>query len=154
MTIHRTIKIQCNCNHIFEFDLPQSITSWLYPDMIQKLVDGNYYKVNCPVCNIEIIVNGELMINSPKGIVLIKTGPQEYLLPVLQNLEIIDTNGIVYSSEILRKKLDYNMNHLEENPILKYQSEFDPMKHLADYEKEEKNRNKSVKKKKFWFFKK
>ena len=108
MTILNWIRIKCPCEHVFQFELPQSITSWLYPEMVQKLLDGGYYRGECPNCNQKIIVNGEIMINSPKGIVLVQTGPPEDVKSILQHLDIVDETGIPYSSEILYEKLRAN----------------------------------------------
>lgn len=132
--------------------LPQSITTWLYPDMVQTLVDGGYYQTSCPECSFSIVINGEIMVNTPKGIVMVPTGPPEKLKDILHKLEILDDKGIPFSSQEISDRLNHNINNLDDNPILKKQYEmnnfFDDPKNpfLKDFMKDKK------KKKRFGLF--
>ncbi|UCG03786.1 MAG: hypothetical protein JSW11_07325 [Candidatus Heimdallarchaeota archaeon] len=149
MTILSSIAIRCQCEHVFNFGLPESITTWLYPDMVQTLVDGGYYQTACPNCSVPIIVNSEIMVNTPKGIIMVPTGPPEKLKDILHRLEIVDDTGTPFSSEEISERLEYNMEHLDENPLLKKQQEMqkllgDPNKFLEKF----KNKKKEKKKKK------
>ncbi|UCE13912.1 MAG: hypothetical protein JSV04_01740 [Candidatus Heimdallarchaeota archaeon] len=144
MTIHRWISIKCPCNHVFDFMLPQSITTWLYPEMVQTLVDGGYYQTSCPECRKAIIIEGELMVNAPQGIVLIRTGPPEELKEILYRLEIVDETGKPFSSQEISDRLKHNLNNLDDNPFLKKQRELfeDQKNFLAKFKKEENEKEK------------
>ncbi|MFX0208143.1 MAG: CpXC domain-containing protein [Candidatus Hodarchaeota archaeon] len=154
MTILNSIEIKCQCHHVFDFGLPISITTWLYPVMVQTLVDGGYYQTTCPECGVSIVINSEIMMNTPKGIVMVPTGPPEKLKDILHRLEIVDDTGTPFSSEEISERLEYNMEHLDENPILKKQQEMqkffgDPSKFLGKYKNKERKRKK---KKRFKLF--
>lgn len=88
------------------------------------------------------------MINTPKGIVLIRSGPLEKLIPLLKQLKIVDEKGIPFSSNEISSKLTHNMKNLDENPMLKQQYENNPMEMIEKMRKdaEEKNKKKSRKK--------
>ena len=89
--------------------IPESITSWLYPEMLQTLLDGGYYNATCPNCTINLIIKGELMINSPKGILMIPTGPPDKVKNILFNLELVDETGKPYSSQEISDRLRSNL---------------------------------------------
>ncbi|MHA2173796.1 MAG: CpXC domain-containing protein [Candidatus Hodarchaeales archaeon] len=94
MTILNWVSIKCNCNHVFEFELPDSITTWLYPEMVQKLVDGGYSHTSCPECGFSFTINGTIVVNTPKGIVTLPTGPLEKVIDILHKHEtVLDETG-------------------------------------------------------------
>ena len=152
MTILNWISIKCNCNHEFKFELPQSITTWMYPEMVQTLVDGEYYQTSCPECGISIIINGAIMVNTPKGIITIPTGPPEKLIDILHKLEIVDETGKPFSSKEISNRLQNNAQNIDKNPLLKKQAEMneifeDPKRYFEKILKVGKE-----KKKRFGFF--
>ncbi|MHA1993826.1 MAG: CpXC domain-containing protein [Candidatus Hodarchaeales archaeon] len=123
MTILNWISIKCNCNYEFKFELPKSITTWMYPEMVRTLVDGGYSQTSCPECGISVIINGAIMVNTPKGIVTMPTGPPEKLIDILHKLEIVDETGKPFFSQEISNSLQNNMQNLDKNPLLKEQAE-------------------------------
>lgn len=117
----------------------------MYPDMVQTLVDGGYSQTSCPACGISIFINTEIMINSPKGIIMIPTGPLERLRKILHKLEIVDETYTPFSSQEIWSRLQHNLDNLEENPILKKQQE---MQKSIEYPEEFLEQLKSKEKKK------
>ncbi|MHA2175729.1 MAG: CpXC domain-containing protein [Candidatus Hodarchaeales archaeon] len=147
MTILNWIRIKCDCNHIFNFELPKSITTWMYPEMVQTLVNGGYYHTSCPECGISMEINSQIMVNTPKGIVLIPSGPPEKLSEILYKLEIVDDSGKPFSSQEISDKLQHNMDNLDKNPLLKKQSEYN-----KEFEKYMSGEKEKKKKKRFGLF--
>jgi hypothetical protein len=101
----------------------------MYPEMVQTLVNGGYYHTSCPECGISMEINGQIMVNTPKGIVLIPSGPPEKLTQ-----EISD-------------KLQHNMDNLDKKPLLKKQSEYN-----KEFEKYMSGEKEKKKKKRFGLF--
>ena len=129
---------------------PETITSWLYPEFVQSLVNGDFYQTNCPYCgSLFTYPQGEIMLNSPKGIVLIPNGPKEKLHKILYKLDVIDRNGNPYTSKELSEKLQYNLSHLDKNPVLKKQHEKIPIPDVTDVKLED---NDGEKRRKFFKF--
>jgi hypothetical protein len=95
----------------------------MYPDMVKTLVDGGYYQTSCPECGISIVIKSQIMVNTPKGIIMIPTGPPEKLIDNLYKLEIVDETGEPFSSQEISNRLQYNMQNLDKNPLLKKQEE-------------------------------
>ena len=126
--------------------LPQTITSWLYPEFVQSLVDGDFYQTKCPSCKTLIKVEDkEIMLNSPKGIILIPNGPKEKLKKILYKLEVVDKSGIPFTSKELSDKLQYNMKHLNKNPILKKQHDSNNALKNSDIYRSNNGENKRIK---------
>jgi hypothetical protein len=73
--------------------------------MVQKLVDGGYYQTSCPECGIPTVIKGTIMVNTPKGNVMIPTRPPEKLVDILNKLEIVDETGKPFSSQEISDKL-------------------------------------------------
>ncbi len=127
--------------------LPLSITTWMYPDMVKTLVDGGYYQTSCPECGISIVIDSTIMVNTPKGIVMIPTGPPEKLIDILHTFEIVDETGKPYSSQEISNRVKHNMQNIDKNPLLKKQAEMDeifedPKKYFEKFINKEKKKKK------------
>jgi hypothetical protein len=119
----------------------------MYPEMVQTLVNGGYYHTSCPECGISMEINSQIMVNTPKGIVLIPSGPPEKLSEILYKLEIVDDSGKPFSSQEISDKLQHNMDNLDKNPLLKKQSEYN-----KEFEKYMSGEKEKKKKKRFGLF--
>ena len=108
MTIINFVKVECPNNHIFSISFPDSINSWLSPELAQDLVDGKFYNIQCDTCKTEIVIDGEMCVNTTKGIFFIRTDPLEIVREFLYNTEVIDENNQVYPSEEIVKRLQVN----------------------------------------------
>ena len=111
MTMFDYLPITCVCKHEFWIDYPRSITTWLYPNMVQDLLDGKYYKIPCPACEKLITIEGKTLVNTPRGIVLIPVGPPEEVKKYLSKLEVCDGEGIPFSSKEIRERLQNNRHN-------------------------------------------
>ncbi|MHA1976247.1 MAG: hypothetical protein ACW98F_03140 [Candidatus Hodarchaeales archaeon] len=122
----------------------------MYPELVQKLVDGGYYQTACPECDAKIILKAVIMVNTPKGITMVPTGPQEELIKILYELEVVDESGKPYSSGELGTRLRHNMDNLDQNPLLKRQAEMG--KYFDDIAQKYRETKETKKKKRFrWF---
>jgi hypothetical protein len=123
MTIMSLITITCECHHVFDLWFPKSITSWLNPEKIQTLITGGYRQATCPECGTLIIIKGEILVNTPKGMATVSTYPLEKHRDILFKLDIVDESGNL--SQELVAKIPENTDDIEDDPLLKKQREVD-----------------------------
>jgi hypothetical protein len=119
----------------------------MYPGMVKTLANGGYSQTSCSDCGIFIVINRTIIVSTPKGIVEIPTGPPDKLIDILHILEIVDETGKPYSSEEISNRLQYNMQNLDKNPLLKKQAEMDeffenPKNYFEKYIPKEKKKKK------------
>ena len=94
MTSMNSAEIECaHCGHHFKIIFEASINTWLDPNLIQKVLDDDYF-YKCPDCKKEIHLHTKILINCPKGMFYIDTGLDlEEKKKILLSYDVIDEDG-------------------------------------------------------------
>ena len=108
MTILSSLEIRCKCRHVFTVPYPQSICTWLSPDLTKDLLDGRFFVTTCGICAQKIYIDGFIMVNTPRGIFYVPSGPPDKIKEFLQKAEVLDENGMMYPPEEIVKRLQEN----------------------------------------------
>ncbi|MFX1571824.1 MAG: CpXC domain-containing protein [Promethearchaeota archaeon] len=87
-------EIDCpHCGNHFRIMWEASINTWLDPDLIQKLLNDQYY-YTCPNCEKQTHLVTKILINCPKGMFWISNGEElEVNKRILEEYNVIDKEG-------------------------------------------------------------
>ena len=116
--------INClKCNTSFDVRFNASINTRMNPELITKLLNKELYNFECPKCKKEVLLQTQILINSPKGIFRIDTGSdRDSLISIFRENEIIDDedNVIVPGlsiDELFKHHESINETDLEEDEV-------------------------------------
>ncbi|MHA1125567.1 MAG: CpXC domain-containing protein [Candidatus Heimdallarchaeota archaeon] len=93
MTTMRSLNVQCtHCEKTFEITWTPSVNTWLNPDIIERIVEDDYYFV-CPHCKERHFLSAQMLISCPKGMFILDLGEDyETKIDKLHEYEVIDVN--------------------------------------------------------------
>ncbi|MHA1125642.1 MAG: CpXC domain-containing protein [Candidatus Heimdallarchaeota archaeon] len=87
------------CNTITTVETHDSITTWLYPDLVQKILDDGYY-FECTNCGYKYKIVKDILINTRKGIFMMDTGASlEFNKQQLVKYGVIDEQENILKQE-------------------------------------------------------
>ncbi|MHA1185376.1 MAG: CpXC domain-containing protein [Candidatus Heimdallarchaeota archaeon] len=91
MTTMRYVKVACtNCEKMFEITWSPSVNTWLDPDIIERIIEDDYYFV-CPHCEERHFLSAQMLISCPKGMFYLNLGDDyETKMEKLQEYGVID----------------------------------------------------------------
>ena len=88
------------CNTINNVETEDSITTWLYPDLVQKILDDGYY-FECTNCGYKYKIVKDILVNTRKGMFMMDTGASlEYNKQQLVKYSVIDEQENILKQEI------------------------------------------------------
>ncbi len=91
MTTMRDVKVTCTqCKKTFDISWTPSVNTWLDPEIIEKIVEDDYYFV-CPHCKERHFLSANMLISCPKGMFMLNLGDDyETKMEKLQEHGVID----------------------------------------------------------------
>ena len=93
-------KFACSeCKTINSVETQDSITTWLYPKLVQKILDDDYY-FECANCGTRNKIVKQILVNTRKGMYIMDTGADlEFNKQQLIDYGVIDENGNILNQE-------------------------------------------------------
>ena len=101
MTRTMEYEVTCSqCNTINNVETEDSITTWLYPDLVQKILDDGYY-FECTNCGYKYKIITDIVVNTRKGMFMMDTGASlEYNKLQSVKYGVIDEQENILKQEI------------------------------------------------------
>jgi hypothetical protein len=118
MTVIRTYEYECsNCGEINSVETEDSITTWLYPELVKKVLNDSYFFI-CKKCNQRNPIEKNILVNARKGMFNLDTGISlEEKRKLFIQYGIIDQDGNI----LKQKRIDPEkaQNDPEIDPMIK-----------------------------------
>ena len=97
---------ECQTDNVVETE--DSITTWLYPELVQKILDDGYY-FECKNCGVKNKIFKQILVNARKGMFMMDTSASlEIKKQQLIDYGVIDENGNILNQTKLR---DLDVKH-------------------------------------------
>lgn len=111
MTRTMEYKFACSeCKTINTVETQDSITTWLYPELVQKILDDGYY-FECENCGTKNKIVKQILVNTRKGMYMMDTGDDlNFNKQQLIDYGVIDEEGNILKQE---KKPSSEVQHDE-----------------------------------------
>ncbi|NHK30961.1 MAG: hypothetical protein FK730_06385 [Asgard group archaeon] len=101
MTITRTYEYPCSsCGTMNSVETQDSITTWIYPELVQKILDDGYY-FECSKCKTKNQIVKDILVNTRQGMYNMDTGANlETNVQLLIKYGVVDEQGNILDQEI------------------------------------------------------
>lgn len=113
--------INCpECDTSFDVRYNASINTLMNPELITGLLNKELFTFECSKCKKSVLLQTQILINSPKGIFRVDTGSdQDSLLSILREYEIVDDENNVITPGLSIDELLEQHESINENDIRK-----------------------------------
>ncbi|NHK30330.1 MAG: hypothetical protein FK730_03195 [Asgard group archaeon] len=113
--------INCpKCDTSFDVRYNASINTLMNPELITGLLNKELFTFECSKCKKSVLLQTQILINSPKGIFRVDTGSdQDSLLSILREYEIVDDENNVITPGLSIDELLEQHESINENDIRK-----------------------------------
>lgn len=100
MTIVKTYDFRCsNCDFTNKIETEDSITTWLYPELVLKVYNDEYFFV-CSNCKHKNRISNDILINTRKGMFYLDTTiSKEEKRTLLIKYGVVDKDGNILKQE-------------------------------------------------------